>query len=472
MPEGELTPEEIRELIQTASIEEMFDKIMPQRIGSAVEKMKDQLAGAEGTLQFNITGEGGGQWYITIKEGTGSVTKGEIDEPSVTITTAAEDYIGLVRGTSDPQSLFLTGRIQIAGDMQLAMKLAQLIAQLRTGLEEAPAAEAPAKAEEKPAVEEKPAPAEAQKETWSEVMAKATVREVFDVHMPQRLGAAKEELKDKIKGMEATFQFNLTGEGGGQWYITISGGEISLNKGEIEAPAVSLQAEAADYLAMIQRKVDPQGLFLSGKIKLAGDMQLAMRLSGLVREMAGEVEAPTAEAEAKPEAKPAVAEEPTLEEEPMVTEKIPAYPREYGKISVRLPFTPAYRYASGKVMDKFLKELQNKKILGIKCPSCNKVYVPPRSICGHCLEDLSEFVEVKNEGAIENLITAHVEIDKAIEKLAEPKVYAMVRLDGANSDIYGEIVHAGKAKVGDKVEVVWRDEPKGSWKDITGFKLK
>jgi hypothetical protein len=146
--------------------------------------------------------------------------------------------------------------------------------------------------------------------------------------------------------------------------------------------------------------------------------------------------------------------------------------KKHETITVKLPFIPSFRYAVGKSMTKFLDSFKNKKIIGIKCPSCDNVYVPPRNICGRCCESLSEFVELPNVGVVENLTKAYVTVASSgeIKELKEPKVCVLVRLDGATSSIFGEIL-GNDVKIGDKVEVVWKDEPKGDWKDIVGFRV-
>lgn len=53
---------------------------------------------------------------------------------------------------------------------------------------------------------------------------------------------------------------------------------------------------------------------------------------------------------------------------------------------------------AGKTGSKFLTELRdNQRIMGLKCVKCNRVYVPPKSICT-CYEQLDEWVEVSTEG--------------------------------------------------------------------------
>ena len=58
-------------------------------------------------------------------------------------------------------------------------------------------------------------------------------------------------------------------------------------------------------------------------------------------------------------------------------------------------------YSAGAVGSRFLVELRDRKrIMGTRCPSCNRVYVPARSICRDCFAQLDEWVEVSNKGTL------------------------------------------------------------------------
>ena len=47
--------------------------------------------------------------------------------------------------------------------------------------------------------------------------------------------------------------------------------------------------------------------------------------------------------------------------------------------------TMPYRYFAGSIGTKFFRGLkEEKKIMGLKCPDCQKVYIPPRPTCGSC----------------------------------------------------------------------------------------
>ncbi|MEW5947637.1 MAG: SCP2 sterol-binding domain-containing protein [bacterium] len=118
---------QIPEIPPDATPKWMFEERLPKRLDAALERFKDQLEGVEGVLQFNIEGDNGGQWCITLKEGKGEVTAGENEDASTTFTISAEDWMALIRREVDPQTIFMSGRMRIAGDMGLAMKLGQII---------------------------------------------------------------------------------------------------------------------------------------------------------------------------------------------------------------------------------------------------------------------------------------------------------------------------------------------------------
>jgi putative sterol carrier protein len=86
---------------------------------------------------------------------------------------------------------------------------------------------------------------------------------------------------DKAKGMDATFQFELTGEGGGTWVAKIADGQCTVTEGGIDNPSATISMEAADYVAIAQGKLDMARAFMSGKIKVKGDMGLVMKLPTL-----------------------------------------------------------------------------------------------------------------------------------------------------------------------------------------------
>ena len=90
-------------------------------INEKVDKSKAE--GMNAVYQFVITGDDGGEWWVKLAEGNVESGQGQTDNPSITLTMAAEDFTGLVNGDLNGQQAFLTGKLKIQGDMTLAMKL-------------------------------------------------------------------------------------------------------------------------------------------------------------------------------------------------------------------------------------------------------------------------------------------------------------------------------------------------------------
>jgi putative sterol carrier protein len=91
-------------------------------------------------------------------------------------------------------------------------------------------------------------------------------------------GAFRPEVARDLK---ATFQFELIGEGGGIWSLSMADGQCTVKEGVSDAPDVTLVMAVSDYVAMTMGELNAIAAFLAGKIELTGDMRLAMRLPDL-----------------------------------------------------------------------------------------------------------------------------------------------------------------------------------------------
>ncbi|MCA9774372.1 MAG: SCP2 sterol-binding domain-containing protein [Myxococcales bacterium] len=99
--------------------------IMDNRIGAGINENPENAKKINAIYKFNITGDGGGTWLVNMKDKPG-VTTGD-GTADCTITMAAADFIDLVNGKLNGQMAFMSGKLKIAGDMGLAMKLQKLL---------------------------------------------------------------------------------------------------------------------------------------------------------------------------------------------------------------------------------------------------------------------------------------------------------------------------------------------------------
>ena len=101
-----------------------------------------------------------------------------------------------------------------------------------------------------------------------------TIQEFFDA-LPGKLEPAR------LAGMNASFQFVATGDGGGDWFVKIANNAGEVGSGKVDSPTIVLTAAASDWLALMNGQMNGQTAFITGKLKIQGDMTLAMKLESL-----------------------------------------------------------------------------------------------------------------------------------------------------------------------------------------------
>jgi len=106
----------------------------------------------------------------------------------------------------------------------------------------------------------------------------ATPQEIF-TEMEGRVS----ENSSKIQGMTAVYQFDLTGDDGGQWNVALADGKATFGQGQAENPNITITMASGDFVDLATGKLDGTMAFMSGKLKIKGDMGLAMKLQNILR---------------------------------------------------------------------------------------------------------------------------------------------------------------------------------------------
>jgi uncharacterized protein len=118
---------------------------------------------------------------------------------------------------------------------------------------------------------------------------------------------------------------------------------------------------------------------------------------------------------------------------------------------VRLDFT----VSAGRDKTRFLGAILEGRIVGGRCPSCRKVYVPPRG-CPTCGVEMREEVPLSDHGVVTTFCTVNIPFEGQTMKL--PYVYASIVLDGADVPIFHLVdgIDAKDARMGLRVRADWR----------------
>jgi uncharacterized OB-fold protein len=125
------------------------------------------------------------------------------------------------------------------------------------------------------------------------------------------------------------------------------------------------------------------------------------------------------------------------------------------------PVSLDYLYAASPEESAFYRGLAEGRILGQRCPTCHKVYVPPRSACPADGTPTTDEVELPDKGTVTTFCIVNVPF--LGQRIKPPYVSAYVLLDGADIAFLHLIldIPAEEVRMGMRVEAVWK--PREEW---------
>lgn len=106
------------------------------------------------------------------------------------------------------------------------------------------------------------------------------IQNLFNVELPAKIA----QFPDAAKSIGNKFQINITGEGGGEWFINASdaAGGPGAAAGKPGGEDVSITMAVEDFHKLMENpQANGMALFFAGKLKLTGNMMLAQKLSKL-----------------------------------------------------------------------------------------------------------------------------------------------------------------------------------------------
>ncbi|MBI3859856.1 MAG: Zn-ribbon domain-containing OB-fold protein [Thaumarchaeota archaeon] len=132
----------------------------------------------------------------------------------------------------------------------------------------------------------------------------------------------------------------------------------------------------------------------------------------------------------------------------------------------QIPFR--YEYTAGVAGEKFLRGLQQGKVLAANCEKCGKKYIPPRMYCVDDFAEIKQFRPVKGSGRVAALARSYYDLEG--NKRHTPKTFVFISFDG----VEGGLIHYGMGeglKIGTGVIPKFRPASKRKWTvlDIEGF---
>jgi hypothetical protein len=133
-----------------------------------------------------------------------------------------------------------------------------------------------------------------------------------------------------------------------------------------------------------------------------------------------------------------------------------------------------YAWDAGIAIGRYLAELKEGRLLGVRCNHCRRTVIPPRNFCEWCFRPMDDWVTLPDTGTVNTFSLCYVTWD--MRYLTDPEIPAVIDIDGTQPSVgimhkLGEI-DPKEVKIGMKVQAVWKlpEEREGSILDIMYFK--
>jgi len=212
----------------------------------------------------SLAGKGKGVCRMEIKDvvtmdldllnGKFSTEQDGVVKPLASLSCDEANFLKMASGALDPTKAFMTGKLKIKGDMTMAMRLQHIFKQLSEDLKAKPKEEA----------------SSASSGASSGSYGYGDLDKVIS-----KIGKALEKNKGKQKGI-AVLDF---GEPAVQMDLTNGTMKVAKSKDEFaEKPTATMSIKSSDFILLATGKMDGMKAFMTGKLKVKGDMSLVMKL--------------------------------------------------------------------------------------------------------------------------------------------------------------------------------------------------
>merc|ERR1712141_192146 len=214
-----------------------------------------------------------GKWYLDLKNGAGSCGKGEAaTDADCTFKMKDEHFQQMFTGKLKPASAFMTGKMKLQGDMGKAMKLEKVMGQMKSRSYHTMM----------------PNHQRAYNQLFSthrfsngfhttaQVLGDySSVQEVLD-----RISSVKSEAI--VKQVGAIYLFDVKEKG--KYFIDFKNGSGAVGEGDAPTKAdVTISMNEEVFLKIFNRELAPASAFMTGKVKVSGDLAKALTLEKVMK---------------------------------------------------------------------------------------------------------------------------------------------------------------------------------------------
>jgi len=213
-----------------------------------------------------------GKWYLDLKNGTGSCGAGEApSSPDVTMSLKDTDFTKMFTGKLKPTTAFMTGKLKLQGDMGKAMKLEKLMGKMQArSFHTMPN----------------------HQRAYDQMFKRQNFSNGF--HTSVSLSSdykAVSEVLDRIKSVSseaivkqvgAIYLFDVKEKG--KYFIDFKNGGGEVGEGDPSSKAdVTITMNEEVFLKIFNRELAPATAFMTGKVKVSGDLSKALTLEKVMK---------------------------------------------------------------------------------------------------------------------------------------------------------------------------------------------
>jgi len=252
-----------------AAPKEGIAKVFEQITGVVNEEMVGKI---NAVYAFDIKGKEAGQWYLDLKNGAGSCGAGVAHcSPDVTMSLKDTDFTKMFSGKLKPTTAFMTGKLKLTGDMGKAMKLEKLMGKMQTkSFHTMPN----------------------HQRAYDQIFKRQNFSNGFhtSVSLSSEYKAVSEVL-DRIKAVAseaivkqvgAIYLFDVKEKG--KYYIDFKNGTGQVGEGDPPHKAdVTITMNEEIFLKIFNRELAPATAFMTGKVKVSGDLSKALTLEKVMK---------------------------------------------------------------------------------------------------------------------------------------------------------------------------------------------
>ena len=101
-------------------------------------------------------------------------------------------------------------------------------------------------------------------------------------YFEETLAASMAKNPDKAKSVDAIYQFDISGDNGGTWSVDLTADADWISEGPTDNAQCTIGMTTEDFMDMVEGRLDGTQAFMMGKLKIEGDMGLAMKLTTIL----------------------------------------------------------------------------------------------------------------------------------------------------------------------------------------------